>query len=609
MTLDCITPRLLRGAALAVLLALVPTACATAGKAGDGSVVAEAGRIHDLRAWGLGKIREGEPLADGPGGFGSYLAARQAQMAGDTRAAADLFLDTLKADAENPQLLRRAYFFLVAEGRLEEAVPLARKALTQDEAEPLAPLVLAASAVADGRYAAAAEIVARLDDRGLNSFMVPLMRAWALAGQKRWDSALDVLEPLRQQPQFQDLHDFHAALIADLGGRQEKAAAAYAKVIEDAPETSLRALQAAAGWLYRQGRAAEADQLLADYARARGDNGIVDAAVADIRASAGETRVVRDAREGMAEVFYGAASTLLQGNAFDTALAFARIAQHLDPGLDLARMLTGDILTRMGRDADANAVYAKAEKDGIAWYSAQLRMADNLERLGRLDEAVDLLKALAKDFPNRAEPLVVLGDLHRRNKQWPDAIAAYDGSLARLPEIGAEHWSWFYSRGIAHERAGQWPQAEADFRKALELSPDQPFVLNYLGYSWIDKGMHLAEGREMIEKAVQQRPRDGYIVDSLGWVLFLMGDYQEAVRHLERAVELTPEDATINDHLGDAYWMVGRRNEARFQWQRALDMKPEEPGQAEAIQDKIRNGLSLPEQAPGKPEAAGGGTN
>ncbi|SOD96096.1 tetratricopeptide repeat protein [Caenispirillum bisanense] len=605
MTLDCLSARLLRGAALAALLALVPTACATAGKAGDGSVTAQAGTIHDLRAWGLGKIREGEPLVSGPQGYGSYLAARQAQMGGDTRVAADRFVEALEADPENPLILRRAYFYLVAEGRIEDAVPLARKALALDASEPLAPLVLAASAVADGRFAPAEEIVARLDDRGLNAFMVPLMRAWALAGQKRWEPALKVLEPLKDQPQFQDLYAFHAALLADIAGRTEEADRHYATVLADAPDITLRALQAGASWLYRQGRTQEAEALLDEFAAAHNDNGLIQAALEEIRSQGGKQAPVADARDGMAEVFYGAATTLLQGNAFDTALAFARLAQHLDRDLALARMLTGDILTRMGREADANEVYATAEPGSIAWYTARLRMADNLERLDRLDEAVALLREVAAAFPDRAEPLVVVGDLHRRNKQWTEAVAAYDAALDRVPVIGPEHWSWYYSRGIAHERADQWSQAEADFKKALDLSPDQPFVLNYLGYSWIDKGMNLAEGREMIEKAVQQRPRDGYIVDSLGWVLFLMGDYPEAVRHLERAVELTPEDPTINDHLGDAYWMVGRRNEARFQWQRALDMKPEEPGQADRLREKIRDGLGEPEHTPAQPAAAG----
>ena len=127
----------------------------------------------------------------------------------------------------------------------------------------------------------------------------------------------------------------------------------------------------------------------------------------------------------------------------------------------------------------------------------------------------------------------------------------------------------FYFRGICYERSKQWPQAEADLKKALQLYPDQPLVLNYLGYSWIDQGVNLDEGMNMIRRAVEQRPDDGYIVNSLGWANFRIGNYDEAVKELERAVELKPDDPTINDHLGDAYWRVGRVLEARFQWSHA----------------------------------------
>lgn len=593
MTLDHLPVSLLRSAALATVLALVPTACATAGKAEGVSNVAvtDEGRIYDLREWGLGKAREAAPLAPGPGGSGKYLAARQAQMESDTRAAAAYYLEALENDPDNADLVRRAYFYLVAEGRVQDAVPLARRALELEPDGSVAPLVLAASAAADERFAAAGEIIARLDARGLNAFMVPILRAWTLAGQDRTQDALASLNLLAEQPQFADLYAVHAALIADLGGDQEAAAQHYNALIADAPTLSLRAVQMLVSWLKRQDREADAQQVMQAFAGARTDSGLLSSAIAQLEAAGDDYRPVSTAKEGMAETFYGAATTLTQSNALDTALVFAQLARHLDPGLSLAQMLIGDILARMGRLEEANEAYAQAEDGSISWYTARLRMADNMERMGRLDTAVGLLEEVARRYPDRADPLVVLGDIHRRNDQWDQATAAYDRALDRVGTPQPEHWSWLYSRGIAHERAGRWDKAEADFRKALELEPDQPFVLNYLGYSWIDRGENLEEGRRMIEAAVAQRPRDGYIVDSLGWVQYLMGNYEDAVRHLERAVELSPADATINDHLGDAYWRVGRRTEARFQWRRALDMDPEQPGQAEDIREKIETGL------------------
>ncbi|WP_404380791.1 tetratricopeptide repeat protein [Caenispirillum salinarum] len=608
MTFSPLPHRLFRSTALAVVLTLSAAGCASAGAEGEAPAPRTAatksgeGRVLDLRAWGLGKVREAAPLTPGPAAAGKYLAARQAQRESDTRAAADYFEQALKGDPDNPTLLRRAFFYMIAEGRVEDAVPLARRTLELEPDSGVAPLVLAVSAMADGRARAAEETIARTDPRGLNSFMAPLVRAWTLAAQDRPADALAALEPLAQQPQFLDLHALHAALIADLGGLEAEAATHYEALLDDAPDLSLRAMQAGISWLRRTGQEDRATNLIDAYNAQMASSGLLNAAVEDMRAGAAAEPIVGTAREGMAEAFYGAASTLTQGNALDTGLVFARLAEHLDPDLDLSDLLIGDVLTRMDRLEEANRAYALVEPGEIGWYTARLRMADNRERMGDLDGAEALLEQVAKTHPDRAEPLVVLGDILRRNERWDRATEAYDRALERAGEIGPEHWAWLYSRGITHERAGRWEQAEDDFLKALELEPGQPFVLNYLGYSWIDRGENLERGREMIEEAVAQRPRDGYIVDSLGWVYYLLGNYTDAVRHLERAVELSPNDPTINDHLGDAYWRVGRRNEARFQWRRALDMGPTEPGQAEELERKIAEGMEPrdPADVPGQ---------
>ena len=171
-----------------------------------------------------------------------------------------------------------------------------------------------------------------------------------------------------------------------------------------------------------------------------------------------------------------------------------------------------------------------------------------------------------------------------------EAVKAYDEAVKRIGALERRHWSLLYTRGIALERSKQWPRAEADFLAALEFEPEQPYVLNYLGYSWVDQGINLERAQKMIERAVELRPNDGYVVDSLGWVLYRLGKFAGAVRELERAVELRPEDPIINDHLGDAYWRVGRRQEARFQWRRSLSLEPEDDLLA-VLRDKIKAGL------------------
>jgi Flp pilus assembly protein TadD len=217
----------------------------------------------------------------------------------------------------------------------------------------------------------------------------------------------------------------------------------------------------------------------------------------------------------------------------------------------------------------------------------------------RQDDAFRLLEQLAAAEPERIDALVQLGDLLRRDEHYAESKDAYTRAIARLGEPKREHWTLFYARGIAYERIEQWPAAEKDFLYALELEPEQPFVLNYLGYSWVDMGMHLDRAKAMLYRAVELRPDDGFIVDSLGWVHYRLGEYDAAVEQLERAVELEPGDPVINDHLGDAYWRVGRQREARYQWRRALTLEPEEDTVA-GIEAKLRQGLPKPDPEPSR---------
>jgi Flp pilus assembly protein TadD len=204
----------------------------------------------------------------------------------------------------------------------------------------------------------------------------------------------------------------------------------------------------------------------------------------------------------------------------------------------------------------------------------QLRRASLIDRLGRSDDAMRELDRLSRDYPSSPLPDAQRGDILRQKGRFAEAVAAYDKSIARIANARASDWLVYYNRGVSEERSHQWDKADSDFHTALKLSPDQPFVLNYLGYSYAEMGQHLAEARQMIQKAAERRPNDGAITDSLGWVLFREGDTKQAVKTLERAAELESEDATINEHLGDAYWAAGRKVEARYQWRRALTLHP-----------------------------------
>ena len=274
----------------------------------------------------------------------------------------------------------------------------------------------------------------------------------------------------------------------------------------------------------------------------------------------------------------------------EAALAYTRLAEYLRPGHDATQLLMGEVFELQGLPSEAITAYGRvAPESPLAW-TARLRVATNLDSLDRGAEAIADLEAMTAERPTRPDPWVTLGDVQRGAQQWAAAAAAYDKAIELSGTPQARHWRLYYARGIAYERAQQWPRAESDFLKALELEPEQPYVLNYLGYSWVDQGINLSEALDMIESAVDQRPNDGFIVDSLGWAHYRLGDYREAVRHLERAVELEPDDPTINDHLGDALWQVGRAVEAEFQWRRALSLNPDE-ALAALIKAKLERGL------------------
>jgi len=301
-------------------------------------------------------------------------------------------------------------------------------------------------------------------------------------------------------------------------------------------------------------------------------------------------QLIQNAQEGVAEALFGIASSLNRQGGYETSLVLGQLALHIRPDFPVMQYMLGGILEQLDRNADAIAMYKRLPDDSPFGATAKIRIANNLDIIEREDEAIVILKAAAAARPNDPRPKTNLGDVLRRMEKWEESAAAYDLAVERMGELQPQDWQILYTRGIVLERAKKWDRAEKDFLKALELFPDQPLVLNYLGYSWVEKGLHLDRALEMIKTAVKKRPHDGYITDSLGWVYYKLGRYQEAVPELERAVELRPEDPIINDHLGDAYWRVGRKLEATFQWNHSLVLGAE-PELQEVLHQKLKHGL------------------
>ncbi|MBR9973082.1 tetratricopeptide repeat protein [Magnetospirillum sulfuroxidans] len=520
-------------------------------------------------------------------GLGAFLAGRLAQGQGDTDDAADFYAAALASDPDNADLLQRTFTLMVAEGRLDSAIPMARRLQDLDAESAMPVLVAGLADVRGGLLGQAESRFAGLPRRGLNGLVGPLMTAWALAGQGQYEPAIAALEPLSQTKGFAGVKAYHAALINDLAGRPEAAEAGYGEALSG--QLSIRGIEAAGSFFQRHGQAERAKELYDRYQREHPETLLFDGASL-LKAGHGIAPAVPDAQAGMAEALFDVATLMRQGNGQDAAIVFSRLALYMRADFPLAGAVLGDMLSAQDRREAANAVYGEIAPTAAAHAYGQLRIAVNLEELGDTASALSRLATLVKDRPDSLDPLVTKGDILRRKKRFAEAAEAYGEAINRVgADLSMQHWPLLYSRGICLERTKQWTGAEADFKKALELKPDQPDVLNYLGYTWVDAGINLEEGRAMLEKAVSLRPRDGAVIDSLGWALYRLGDYHNAVKFLERAVELKAEDPTLNDHLGDAYWQVGRVSEAMFQWQRAMGLDPE-PEQIAPLKEKLRSG-------------------
>jgi tetratricopeptide (TPR) repeat protein len=526
---------------------------------------------------------------------GAFLVGLVAGAQSDLDHAADSFNRALQLDPGKRDLEQQAFVANLLAGR-PEAVRLAQR---QGD-NPAALLLLGDAAAASGAWGEAEARFEALPRQGVTRLLQPLLVAWAEQGSGRPDEALATLRPFVDGDRFRAVYALHAGLIADLAGEDAQAAQFYRVAQSAFGGTNLQLARILASWQARQGHVAEARETL----QAVGEPSDALALAVPALTAQMATRPVRRATDGMAEAYLAVAAALRAEDATDFAGIMLRLALDLRPDLTPARLLEAELLeTARHPEAALAALAPVAESDPLAAVVV-LRRAGLQDRLGNTDVALRLLADLARAHPDRPEPWAAQGDVLRGAHRYVEAVAAYDRASAALGQPRREDWPLFYERGIALERSHQWPRAEADFRKALELSPDQPLVLNYLAYSWTEQGRNLAEARRMLDRAVAQRPNDGALVDSLGWVQLAQDQVAASVRTLEKAVELVPEDPTVNGHLGDAYWRAGRRLEALYQWRRALTLNPE-PEDVPKLQATVREAArvegapetTVPEQA------------
>ncbi len=523
---------------------------------------------------------------------GGYLAGRHAAVNSDFREAARFYTQALARDSGNVELLESSVLSLISLGELEKATPLARLLEEKNQTSQVARLVMIADMAQSEDYAGLIERESATD--GIGPWVDGLIKAWAQVGAGDVTSALAAFDALSEEAGMQGFVMYHKALALASVGDYEGAEAIFGATAAGAAGQTRRGVMAHAEVLAQLERYEEALTVLRT---SFGDATDPELDLMIAALEAGEQLPfthVQNAKSGIAEVFFTFAAVLKSESAGDNyVLLYSRIARYLRPDHVDALLLTAGLLESLGQNELAIEEYGAVAADDPAFHVAELGRADALRRTDKEDQAIEVLQQLARSHGDLAVVHSTLGDVLRAQEDYAGAIAAYDRAIERAPETAPVRWVLYYSRGIANERAGNDEAMEKDFRAALALNPEQPQVLNYLGYSLVEQNRNLDEALEMIERAVAASPNSGYIVDSLGWVFYRLGRYEEAVVQMERAVELLAVDPVVNDHLGDVYWAVGRQREAEFQWSRALSFIQEEDADSEADPARIRRKLEV----------------
>jgi len=522
--------------------------------------------------------------------FSTYLAARFAADDHDHGQAAHYFGQALSDDPSNASLLQMSFFYATTSGDFEASGKYAQAVIAASPDDRAARLALA---VIDFKHKDYADVRKQLSLSAKGPFTtltLSLFDAWAAAAVHDTAGMQKDIQALLGQKGAEGMAAFHAALMEDYLGDATLAEAAYKKALSSGAPTP-RVLEAYGRFLERQDRGAEAAKLYQAHIDEGGLASVTRPGLARIAAGEKPEPLIRTPADGAAEALFGIAASLTDAQSADDSILFLRMALYLRADLGLGQILLADRFESLHKFDQAITIYHGIETISPYYRMAQIQAALDEQRLGKNDAAIADLKKLIASDPKDSEAWVALGDTYRATDKFAEAVDAYDQVEKTVPHLSRRDWPTFYARAMAKEKLKQLDGSEADIQLALKLSPEQPELLNYLGYSWVDRGRNIPQALTMLEKARSLRPYDGYIVDSVGWAYYQLGRYDDAAKTLEAAVLLVPGDPTINEHLGDALWRAGRHIDARFQWSHALTIADDETDKAE-LEKKLKSGLA-----------------
>lgn len=518
---------------------------------------------------------------------GNFLASQYARRAGHYDDATRYLQDSYAKHPDNEEIAKQLQAMLLLGGHMEEAVALSRKILAMEEHEPVSALLLVLEEVRVGNAQQATDLLKASFKKDDSQLWLPLVTHWLEINQGKMVKPASIKNIKGASGKAALIVHYHLALINDMAGFEKAAINNFKRVAEGSENPPLRVMQALIEFYERSGKPAELRAIVENYLAQH---------THFLRTDIG----VNGVQDGIAEVLFTMGSIMMSAGKVQDASIYLRLSLYMKPDFPLVQLMLADTYTNLEQYETANRIYETLNQSHPLYVSAQINRAVNYHRSGRLDKAVQLLETLTKDTNHAYTAYLTKGDILRENLHYEDAISAYSNAIKLVENLDSSHWGVLFARGASHERLKQWGQAEKDLQHALKLSEEQPEVLNYLGYLWLERGKRINEAKAMIARAFAQRPNDPQIMDSMGWAYYLTGEYGKAARLLEKALTMIPSDPTINDHLGDVYWQQGRKNEARFQWERSLTFSPA-PEQADAIKKKLEEGVAPPDMAGRKP--------